>query len=206
MNVITNFKILHDEDELVRGLKNADDHSFEFIVREYGGYLMTIARRYLPSEADVQDCVQETFLQVVRNVNNFEGRSSLKSWLHRIVVNAALAKIRTQGRRLDSLADDTDAMFDVKGSRIVSPSEAGQSVELTLIGEETNAYVRKKIQELPKLSRNLLMLRDIEGYSTQETTMLLDMSTAAVKTGLHRARRALKTAVSSQTNFSEVQL
>lgn len=184
-----------DEHELVQGLKNANDQSFEFMVREYGGYLMTIARRYLQSEADVQDCVQESFIHVFRSVSNFEGRSSLKSWLHRIVVNAALSKIRAQGRRHEDLVDDSASLFYKDGSRIETESEITKSSELEAISKETMSNVREKIRQLPDLPRNLLLLRDIEGYSTAEVEKMLGISNSAVKTGLHRARRALKQSI-----------
>lgn len=184
-----------DETELIRGLKSGSDQSFEFIVREYGGYLMTIARRYLQSEADVQDCVQESFIQVFRGVKTFEGRSTLKSWLHRIVINVALSKIRAQGRRREQLVDDSASLFHKDGSRIVRESEMSNSSELEAISKETISNVREKIGELPELPRNLLMLRDVEGYSTAEVEQMLGISNSAVKTGLHRARRALKQSI-----------
>ena len=153
---------------------------------------MTITRRYLKSEADVQDSVQDTFLQAFRSVGKFEGRSSIKSWLHRIAVNSALMKIRAQGRRMEELEDDSASLFDDRGKRIETEPEIGHSAEDVAINNETLTAVREHIEQLPELSRNLLLLRDIEGYSTEETAELLNISVASVKTGLHRARKSLK--------------
>jgi len=180
------------ESALIDRLKAGDSASFEILIREHGGYLMTITRRYLKSDADVQDSVQDTFLQAFRSIGQFEGRSSLKSWLHRVAINSALMKIRSQSRRQEDLVDDTCSLFDDQGKRIELESEIGQSVEDEAIGNETRAAVRKHIDQLPELSRNLLLLRDIEGYCSEETADLLGVSVASVKTGLHRARKSLK--------------
>ncbi len=182
----------HSEITLLDKLRQGDSASFEQLIREHGGYLMTITRRYLKSEADVQDSVQDTFLQAFRSVGQFEGRSSIKSWLHRIAVNSALMKIRAQGRRMEELVDDNANLFDEHGKRIESEPEIGDSVEDEAITKETRKSVRIHIEQLPELSRNLLLLRDIEGYSTEETAELLSISIASVKTGLHRARKSLK--------------
>lgn len=183
------------EASLVNGLKNGDNASFEYLVREYGGYMMTVTRRYLKSEADVQDSVQESFLQAYNAIQKFEARSTVKSWLHRIAVNTALMRIRASSRRPEGLIDDTPSLFDDNGNRLESGIELLPSVESEAIGTQTRDCVRRYIQTLPDLSRDLLMLRDIEGYSTEETADLMSMSIASVKTGLHRARRALKQAI-----------
>ncbi len=180
------------ERALLEKLRQGDSASFERLIREHGSYLMTITRRYLKSEADVQDSVQDTFLQAFRSVGKFEGRSSVKSWLHRIAVNSALMKIRAQGRRMEELEDDSVSLFDDKGKRIETEPEIGHSAEDEAINNETLTAVREHIEQLPELSRNLLLLRDIEGYSTEETAELLSISVASVKTGLHRARKSLK--------------
>lgn len=183
---------VNGEAALLEKLRQGDNASFEQLIREHGGYLMTITRRYLKSEADVQDSVQDTFLQAFRSVGKFEGRSSIKSWLHRIAVNSALMKIRAQGRRMEELEDDSASLFDDQGKRIETEPEIARSAEDEAVNNETLTAVREHIEQLPELSRNLLLLRDIEGYSTEETAELLNISLASVKTGLHRARKSLK--------------
>lgn len=185
----------NDELSLVKGLKNGDQASFEYLVREYGGYLMSVTRRYLKSEADVQDSVQDSFLQAYNAMKKFEGRSNVKSWLHRIAVNTALMRIRANGHRPEGLIEDSPSLFDESGNRLESGVELLPSVESEAINTQTRDCVRRYIQTLPDLSRNLLLLRDIEGYSTEETADLMSLSIASVKTGLHRARRALKQAI-----------
>jgi len=189
------FQVKTNEASLVHALKSGDESSFECLVREYGGYLMTITRRYLKSEADVQDSVQDTFLQAYQSFATFEGRSSIKSWLHRIAVNTALMRIRSKDRRPEALIDDTPSLFDEEGNRLESEAEFLNSIESDVIDKQSKESIRNHINELSELPRKLLMLRDIEGYSTDETAELMNMSVTAVKTGLHRARRALKQAI-----------
>ena len=92
-------KLENDEKTFITGLRNGDAACYESLVRDYGGRMLAVARRYLKNDADARDCVQDAYLQAFRSIENFEGRSSLQSWLHRIVVNAALMKIRARKRR-----------------------------------------------------------------------------------------------------------
>ncbi len=192
MDLSKKIEIDTSEIQLVERLKNGDTDSFEYLVREYGGYMLAIAKRYLNSDADIQDSVQDAYMRAFQAIHNFEGRSSLKSWLHRITVNSALMKLRTNGRRPIELIEDNPSLFDSNGKRIETDSEITLSVEDIAIDKSKQWLVKSKIDLLPTTSRNLLLLRDIEGYSTEETSELLNISIAAVKTGLHRARQTLK--------------
>ncbi len=180
------------ENQLINGLRNSDSVRYETLVRKYGGRMLSVARRYLKNEADAQDCVQDAYIQAFRNIHKFEGRSTIETWLHRIVVNTALMKIRSQKRRREAFIEDIPSLFDKNGMRIETENEISLSAETLLENKMTRALIRQQIDELPKTSRNLILLRDIEGYSTQETAALLGISTSATKTGLHRAREALK--------------
>jgi RNA polymerase sigma-70 factor (ECF subfamily) len=154
--------------------------------------MLSTARRYTHNEADAQDCVQEAYLQAFRNIHQFKGQSSIATWLHRIVVNAALMKIRANKRRPEEFIEDNEALFNGGGERIERQTEVSLSVEDVLIDEDTRGEVRRCINQLPEFSRQLVLLRDIEGYSTEETARLMDITAGNVKTGLHRARKALK--------------
>ncbi len=178
--------------QLVIGLKNGDAACFELVVRNYGGRMLALARRYLVSDADAQDCIQEAYIQAFKNIDRFEGRSSIETWLHRIVVNTALMKLRTLKRRKEESIEDNASLFDSGGKRIETEAEISLSVEDLLVDEERRLSVRRHIDQLPESARNLLLLRDIEGYSTEETARLLDLSISNVKTGLHRGRKLLK--------------
>ena len=128
----------------------------------------------------------------------FEGRSSLKSWLHRIVINISLMKIRSNKRKLVELIDDNASFFDVNGKRIETETEITLSLEKLMADDSQREYIKTQITQLPQMAKNLLLLKDIEGYSTKEIAELLDISLPSVKTGLHRARLLLKKKIEHQ--------
>jgi RNA polymerase sigma-70 factor (ECF subfamily) len=192
MDLSKNSDFCLNEKQLVDRLKNGDPGSFEFIVREYGSYILTISKRYLASEADAQDAVQDTYIQAFRAIGHFEGRSSLKSWLHRIAVNVALMKIRSNKRRPVELMTDNSTLFDVNGKRIETATAITLSLEDVTANNNQREMIKAQINNLPETAKNILLLRDIEGYSTEEVSKLLDISLSSVKTGLHRARQTLK--------------
>ena len=192
MKFSNNIRNINIERQLVAGLKNGDAACFESLVRDYGGRMLAVARRYTHNEADAQDCVQEAYLQAFRSIHRFKGQSSIATWLHRIVVNAALMKIRVSKRRPEEFLEDNEALFNAGGERIESETEMSLSVEDALIDEDTRREVRRCINQLPEFSRQLVLLRDIEGYSKVETARLLEVTISNVKTGLHRARKALR--------------
>ncbi len=160
-------------------------------MRTYGGRMLAVARRLVRNEEDARDCVQEAFLQAFRNIEKFEQRASLGSWLHRIVANAALMKLRARARRPEQSIEDLLPPFDADGQRTAPEAELAVSLEL-LERREVREAVRRAIDQLPDGYRNVLLIRDIEGYDTAETAALLGLTPGAVKTRLHRARTALK--------------
>jgi RNA polymerase sigma-70 factor (ECF subfamily) len=134
--------------------------------------------------------VQDCFLAVLRNIDRFEGRSSLKTWLHRMVVNAALMRMRSARRRPESPIDDL--LEPVDGLRVEPDWVFTESAETMSAREEVRTSVQAGIRRLPHSYRVVLVLRDIEGRDTREVARLLDESESNVKVRLHRARAALK--------------
>ena len=183
----------HDtyEIEMLDGLRAGDPRSYERLVRAHGGRALAVARRILGNEDDARECIQEAFLQVFKSIDRFEARASLGSWLHRIVVNAALMKLRSRASRPETLVDDLTPEFDETGSRVEERAHL-LPAETILARRETREYVRGAIARLPDRYRAVLVLRDIEGYDTDESGRLLGMTPTAVRTSLHRARAALK--------------
>lgn len=183
-----------DEARFVARLRSGDEASYEQLVRAYGGRLLAVANRLLRSEHDARDCLQDAFLLAFRHIDRFQQNSSLETWLHRIVVNAALMKLRTRSRRnhrevpLESLGPE----FDTDGMRTEPAPLHLASAEALLERVETRALVRQAIDQLPESYRTVLILRDIEGYDTGETAQLLEVTAGAVKTRLHRARCELR--------------
>lgn len=194
---------LPDEKGLIAGLRNGDAASYERIVEVYGGRMLAVARRLVRIEEDARDCVQDAFLQVFRNIHSFEERSSLGSWLHRIVVNAALTKIRGHKRRQEAPLDDLLPQFDADGWRPQAGADHLARFESLLESREIRRIVRRSIDQLPVGYRTVLILRDIEELDTEETAALLGLSAGAVKTRLHRARTALKQMLESVVREQE---
>lgn len=180
-----------NEERLVGKLRDGNRASFEHLVRTHGGRMLAVARRITRDEEDATDAVQDAFLNAFRSIDTFEERSSLETWLHRIVVNSALMKIRTQQRRPEISIEELLPDYDSDGLRLEPETEL-VSIETLLEQGETREFVHSAINKLPANYRNLLLLRDIEEYDTRETAELLEITPGAVKTGLHRARAALK--------------
>jgi RNA polymerase sigma-70 factor (ECF subfamily) len=182
-----------DEHSLVEQMRSGDEAAYSTVVRRYWPQLIAVARRYLASEQDAQDAVQDGLLSAFRALDQFQQRSRLGTWLHRIVVNAALMKLRSQRRRPERSIDDLLPTFMDDG-HMTQPATQWQVAMDTAANErEIQEVVQKCIDQLPESYRMVLLLRDIEERNTEEAAKLLGISRSAVKTRLHRARQALRT-------------
>ena len=177
---------------MIDGLRAGGERHAEQLVRTHAGWMRSLARRILRDDALADDCVQEAFLKAFRNIARFEGRSSLKTWLHRITVNEALMKLRALKRLDERPIDDLLPEFDANACRIEAPWTRLATTEEIVERESTRALVVSKIGELPDSYRIILQLRDIEELTTSEVAEMLGISEANVKVRLHRARSALK--------------
>ena len=164
----------------------------EQLVRENAGWMLVLAERMLNDAALAEDVVQEALINALKGLQHFEKRSSLKTWLHRITVNAALSKLRKHKRLAEQSIEELLPEFDQYDCRIERPWTHLASVHDLVENEQTRAHVAEGIRALPDSYRIVLQLRDIEGYDTGETAELLETSESNVKVRLHRARAALK--------------
>ena len=164
----------------------------EQLVRDNIAWMLALAERMLRDRSLAEDAVQEAFISALRGLSRFEGRSSIKTWLHRITVNASLTKLRQLKRLGEKSIDEYLPEFDRQDCRIEAPWSYLASVQEILENAELQARVNAGIDELPDSYRIVLQLRDIEGYATSEVAALLEISEANVKVRLHRARAALK--------------
>jgi RNA polymerase sigma-70 factor (ECF subfamily) len=152
-----------------------------------------VARRFLGNEEEAQDAVQDAFLSAYRSLDRFEGEARLSTWLHRIVVNAALMRLRGRRRRPEEPIEKLLPRFDTTGTTLEFPREWQAPAQRLLERKETRSIVRDNIEKLPFGYRAVLLLRDIEERDTDETARLLGLTAGAVKVRLHRARLALRT-------------
>ncbi len=180
------------EADLVARLRAGSDAAYEELVRAQGARLLAVARRLLRSEEDARDAVQDAFISAFRAIDRFEGGSLLSTWLHRIVVNAALMKLRSQQRKPETSIEDLLPRFLEDGHFAEPPAEWQQSADQALERRETRLLVRQAIDLLPESYRTVVLLRDIEGLDTAETAKALGVTPNAVKIRLHRARQALR--------------
>jgi RNA polymerase sigma-70 factor (ECF subfamily) len=163
------------------------------MVRLYGGRLLAVARRFTRNDADAQDALQSAYLSAFRALNDFEGACHLSTWLHRIVVNTALMKLRSRRRKPEESIEVLLPAFQEDGHHVEQFSEWSTPADQLMERKETRATVRECIEQLPENYRAVLKLRDIEELSTQEVAGMLAMTPTAVKVRLHRARQALST-------------
>lgn len=179
---------------LIERMRAGDDTAFEEVLALAGGRMLAVARRMLGREEDAQDAVQDAFLSAFKSLDRFDGRSRLTTWLHSIVVNACLMKLRTQRRRggPERAIEEFLPAFLEDGHQARDTPRWKPIEETGIEQRELRDLVRAKINELPEQYRVVLMLRDIEELSTEETAQALNMTVNAVKTRLHRARQALR--------------
>lgn len=181
-----------DETALLERLRAGEDAAYEELVHAYGGRLLAVARRFLRNEEEARDALQDAFLSAFRSIDRFEGQARLSTWLHRIVVNASLMKLRTRRRKPETPIEDLLPGFLEDGHMERPAAEWRRAGEDEAERNDLRALVLEKIQELPEGYRNVLMLRDIEELDTEEAAGQMGISTGAVKTRLHRARQALR--------------
>jgi RNA polymerase sigma-70 factor (ECF subfamily) len=187
-----------DERQLLAQLRAGDEEAFERVVNLYGGRMLATARRFLNNEHDAQDAVQEAFTSAFRALDRFNGDSMLSTWLHRIVVNAALVQLRSKRRRGERPIEEFLPRFDRDGEWIDDPIRWTEARETILERRDSREMVRRCIEKLPTSYRTVLLLRDIEELDTEETARLMAVTSTAVKVRLHRARQVLKTLIEQE--------
>lgn len=170
-------------EDLVTALRRGSDDAFRTMLLHYEANLWALTGKYLACRADREDALQDALLAVSRSVWRFEARSRLGTWLHRVVVNACLMKLRSNSRRRG------EVLLPSVPTAMHSDPDAVRS---WAIREETRGRVRACIDRLPEPHRSVLLLRDIEELDTAQTATRLGIAPGAVKTRLHRARQALR--------------
>jgi RNA polymerase sigma-70 factor (ECF subfamily) len=182
-----------DESTLLAALRQREEWAFEVLVRSYGGRLLAVARRICGNEEDARDVLQSAYLSAFRSLDTFEGTAHLSTWLHRIVVNTALMRLRSKRRKPEDPIETLLPAFHDDGHHVEQFSDWAVPVDTLLEREDVRATVRQCIAQLPDKYREVLLLRDIEELSTGKAATLLNVSPTAVKVRLHRARQALST-------------
>lgn len=190
-----------DDAALLEKLRRGDEGAFRELVTRYQTSLMRVARYYVKSEASAEDVVQETWLAVLRGLDRFEGRSSVKTWLFHILANRA----RTTGQRehrtipVDPLdgASVAAQRFNEGGLWRDPPTPFTDVIDDALANERVITLVHAAITRLAEPQLAVVTLRDVEGLSTSEVAALLELSEANVRVILHRGRARVRADVES---------
>jgi RNA polymerase sigma-70 factor (ECF subfamily) len=175
---------------------------FESLMRRYNTRLFRVARAILRDDAEAEDAVQDAYLQVYRKLHEFRGDSQVSTWLTRVVVNAALMRVRKQKRGVvvqlqRPAAQGSETPMDVEDRRAASPSEVTFRAEVRRILE-------RRIDELPLAFRTVFVMRDVQDMSVQETADALGIPEATVRTRLFRARGMLREALQREIDDASI--
>jgi RNA polymerase sigma-70 factor, ECF subfamily len=174
----------------LEALRAGDRAEFSRLVETYSGLIYRLALKMLSHPQDAEDVLQETFLKAFRGIKNFDGRSSLSTWLYRIAANESLMSLRKHKTPLVSLDEPSGSEEEMQ-----EPLEIVDWCclpEKELLSGEARLHLDRAIENLPPNLRIVFLLRDIEGLSTLETGEALNLSETAVKTRLSRARLRLR--------------
>ncbi|GAP41629.1 sigma-70 family RNA polymerase sigma factor [Flexilinea flocculi] len=180
-------------------LKSGDEESFAMLVDETSGKIYRTLLQILGNEQDAEDILQETYLKAYRAIPEFENRSGLYTWLHRIALNEALMQIRIRKPQIVSIDDNEPFSddLDIEQKDIV---DFCCLPEGELLSKESRHFLDQAVQTLPESLRIVFVMRDIEGLSTQETADALQISENNVKIRLMRARMILRKKLSAYFN------
>ena len=200
---------LREEAMLVERLKRGDEDAFEDLVRRHSARLIGLARRILGDEDLARDAVQDAFLNAFRALDGFNGDARLGSWLHRIVVNAALAKLRQRRRRPESFLSDEfsgDAGAGTCAQKAPLTEVESEAADDSLARRQESELVRGCIARMTESHRTVLTLRYIEEYDTVQTARILGVAPNTVKTRLMRARDALRAYIEREVELASALL
>lgn len=198
---------LADERAVVAALRRGDESAFRELVREHGPMMLRVARMYVSTEAVAEEVVQEAWLGVLNGIGGFEGRSSLKTWIFRILTNTAKTRAQREGRTvpLASLAAGSEDAVDpdrflgddtrFPGHWAAPPNRWETQPEGRLLAHETLEVVRREIAKLPPAQAAVITMRDVEGLDAEEVCNALELSETNQRVLLHRARSKVRQAL-----------
>jgi RNA polymerase sigma-70 factor (ECF subfamily) len=178
---------------LVQALRHREPAAAELLVTTYGDRAYRLAKSIAGNARDGEEVVQDAFWTVVRKIDSFRGESAFGSWLYRIVANAAYQKLRGwRSRGRDLSLDEVLPSFDAQGGHVGPMADWSARVDDPSVQTELRMALTTAIDELPPVSRTVLVLRDVEGLSHFEIAEALGLSLPVVKARVHRARLFLR--------------
>ena len=190
------------DEELLDGLRAGDEVAFAELVERYHARLVRLARSFVASGEVAEEVAQETWLAVVRGIERFEGRSSLRTWLFRICANRARSAGEREHRMVSAerqeAAVDPDR-FDPSGAWALPPTDWADAIDDGLEAAVLAEHARRAIDELPEQQRQVVTLRDVEGLSSKEVCDVLSISESNQRVLLHRGRARIRSILENET-------
>jgi RNA polymerase sigma-70 factor, ECF subfamily len=194
-----------DESTLIAGLRDGDETVFAQLVDQHTPSMLRVARGYVPSNEIAEEVVQDTWIALLKGIDNFEGRSSLRTWLFAVMINIAKARGVRERRDADAaVAAYTGGTVDAARFRTgedpwpghwqegQEPTPFPDTPEGSVLGDELIDVARRELDTLPERQRIVVTLRDMLGFDSSEVCELLDISVANQRVLLHRGRAAVR--------------
>ncbi len=206
---------LPSDEAIVARLRAGDETMFSLVLDSWSSGLLRAARAYVATRESAEDVVQDTWLAVIRGIGGFEGRSSLRTWVYRIMINTAKSRGVKDKRTMpmtDLAPEDSGPTVDparFRGPDDLYPGHWNEfppqwpSVETEVEARQLRARIEKAIDRLPDRQRIVITLRDVEGYNSEDVCTMLDVSAANQRVLLHRARAAVRADLESYFTADE---
>jgi len=207
--MLTGFVASDDDSHLIESLRNGNEAAFVSLIDRYSDIMLRLARIYVTAWPVAEEVVQDTWMSVFEHLGHFEGRSSLKTWMFRILINCAKTQAQREGRsipfssRSGMSTDRTEPAVESDRFSPVDHYWAGHWVsakredmpEESLLSQETRMCLERAIEALPPNQREIIILRDLEGWTSDEICSALGISEGNQRVLLHRARSKVRSAL-----------
>jgi RNA polymerase sigma-70 factor (ECF subfamily) len=180
-----------DDATLVERLRTGDEAAFVELVRQYQSRMLRLAEATVGSRAVAEEVTQDAWLGVVRGVDRFEGRSSLKTWLFRILLNRARSAVGKEARA-GRPEEEIEERFDAVGAWVTPPASWSDQADDRLVAERLATRVQELLPKLPESQRQVVVLRDLEGTPPADVSALLGITDGHQRVLLHRGRSRLR--------------
>tara|TARA_R110000796_G_scaffold252513_1_gene387286 strand:+ start:776 stop:1378 length:603 start_codon:yes stop_codon:yes gene_type:complete len=191
---------LKNDADLIKGLVEGERGAFETLYRRHNTSMVRVASAILRNPASGEEVAHETWIAVLRNINSFEGRSSLAGWIFTILSNRAKTRVKRDGRSvaldISDHGNDADETFDARGNWKNLPELWDEiTPERVIAGRQIMDHVAQTIEDLPPAQRAVLVLRGQQELEAQEVCEILDITEGNMRILLHRARRSVRDAI-----------
>jgi RNA polymerase sigma-70 factor (ECF subfamily) len=196
MSTGANTSTMSDE-EVVKQILAGELTLFEIIMRRYNQRLYRVSRAILGDDGEAEDVIQDAYVRAYTHLNQFAGQAKFSTWLTKIAVHEALARVRRRSRFVE-----IDSTPKSEGDSMSTLTFKTRDPEQHVLARELNAVLEAAVDALPEAYRSVFMLREVEEMSTAETAECLDISEETVKTRLHRARALLREEIYSRIGIA----